>query len=302
MSFSVELFNQALDSLSNGVYFIDEEQRIVYWNKAAESFTGFGLSEVKGRRCSEIFAHCSDTGANLCNASCPVRLALRNKRPHICNVSFYHKEGRRLPVSIRLTPLTNGDESCTVAVEICGDRTGKAEMRHQLEELTKVAMYDPLTELPTRRQVELNLRSRLEELQRYGGQFGVLLFEIDNFDPLSETYGTAIADKALQLVSRGLGKNLRSFDVLGRWNGKEFIALIMNVNEEHLFSIAERCRLTVEQGAVTVGKDRLPVTVSVGATLAQKNDTERMVVQRTEQLLHISKSLGGNRTSLKSFL
>lgn len=302
MSFSVELFQQALDTLSNGVYFVDEEQRIVYWNKAAESFTGFGLSEVKGRRCSEIFAHCSDAGANLCNASCPVQQALSTKRPHLCNVSFYHKEGRRLPVSIRLTPLTSAGESCTVAVEICGDRTGKAEIRQQLEELTKVVMYDPLTGLTTRRQVEQNLRSRLEEMQRYGGQFGALLFEIDNFDTHSETYGPAIADKALQRVSRELGKSLRSFDVLGRWNGKEFVALIMNVNKEHLFSIAERCRLMVEQAAVTVGKDRLPLTVSVGATLAQKNDTDRMIVQRAEQLLRISKSLGGNRTSLKSFL
>lgn len=302
MALSGELFKQALDTLSNGIYFVDEEQRIIFWNKAAELLTGFGFSEVKGRHCSEIFSHCSDQGGKLCNATCPVQQALGSKQPHVCDVSFHHKEGRRLPVTLRLTPVKNGSESYTVAVEISRDRTGKAEMRQQLEELTKVAMYDPLTGLPTRRQVELNLRSRLEEMQRYGGQFGVLLFEIDNFDTLCEAYGPVIADKVLKMAPKQIGRSLRSFDILGRWNGKEFAALVMNVNEEQLFSVAERCRLLVEQSAVTVGKDRLPVTVSVGATLVQKNDTDRMIVLRAEQLLRISKGLGGNRTSLKSCL
>jgi diguanylate cyclase (GGDEF)-like protein len=132
---------------------------------------------------------------------------------------------------------------------------------------------------------------------RYGWQFGIVLIDIDHFKNVNDLYGHEIGDRALKMVAQTLLKNLRSFDVIGRWGGEEFLAIIMNVRKDPLRSIANRFRVLVEQSSFSVGNDIVQVTISLGTTLARSDDTTADLLKRVETLMYQSKSGGRNRVS-----
>jgi PAS domain S-box-containing protein len=81
-----------LDQLSDGVYFVDRQRRITYWNRGAERLTGYAAHEVVGRRCKDgILMHCDDRGEVLCGARCPLLDAMRDERPRECHVFLHHR-------------------------------------------------------------------------------------------------------------------------------------------------------------------------------------------------------------------
>jgi diguanylate cyclase (GGDEF)-like protein len=99
------------------------------------------------------------------------------------------------------------------------------------------------------------------------------------------------------MVARTLSRNLRSFDVLGRWGGEEFVGVIANVDRDELIATANRFRMLVEQSRVAVISPD-PVTVSIGATLARPEDTIAELLKRSDKLMYESKAAGRNRVTL----
>jgi diguanylate cyclase (GGDEF)-like protein len=97
------------------------------------------------------------------------------------------------------------------------------------------------------------------------------------------------------MVARTLGGNLRSVDAVGRWGGEEFIAVIANTTEEHLLLTAERSRKLVAASALDAGLSQIRVTVSIGAMIAQAEDTPQSLVQRADSLMYRAKAGGRNR-------
>jgi len=70
-------YKNILDSMCDGVYFVDRNRRIIYWNKAAEDLTGYKSSEVTGKHCRDnILVHVDDTGKNLCEEGCPLQKSI----------------------------------------------------------------------------------------------------------------------------------------------------------------------------------------------------------------------------------
>ena len=145
----------------------------------------------------------------------------------------------------------------------------------------------------------MNLRSRLDELKRYGWPCGVLFADIDNFKDINDRYGHTTGDNILKMVAQTLASSLRSYDVLGRYGGEEFIAIIANVTREKLYSFANRLCLLVEQSSLKTESGKISVTVSIGATLAKISDTVDTVVKRADQLMYYSKTAGRNRVTME---
>jgi PleD family two-component response regulator len=83
-----------------------------------------------------------------------------------------------------------------------------------------------------------------------------------------------------------------------RWGGDEFVAFLGHVNSEQLGHVAEKIRRLVERSAVRVGRAELPVTLSVGAALADPAETAEELLARADQLMYLSKAQGGNRVTL----
>jgi diguanylate cyclase (GGDEF)-like protein len=173
-------------------------------------------------------------------------------------------------------------------------------MRQRLEELQELAMHDPLTGIANRRFVEISLAARLEELKRYGFSFSVMFIDADHFKKINDTHGHGVGDRILKMISATVANSLRSFDTIGRWGGEEFVVLLINTKKEDLFKLADRLRRLVSQSALTLENgEKLKITVSVGATAAQKGDTVESLVERADKLMFESKRRGRNLVSIE---
>jgi diguanylate cyclase (GGDEF)-like protein len=87
----------------------------------------------------------------------------------------------------------------------------------------------------------------LEEFQRYGHHFGLMLFDVDSFEQINDQHGHSSGDQALKVAGQTLVRSLRSSDSVGRWGGDEFMAILPQVTTENLQRLAERCRTLMEQ-------------------------------------------------------
>lgn len=99
-------------------------------------------------------------------------------------------------------------------------------------------------------------------------------------------------------VGQTLLANSRSFDLIGRWGGEEYIAIMRNMNGKDLWATAEKFRCLVERSHITVAGEKLRVTLSVGATQLQPGDNAKSALHRVDQLMYTSKRNGRNCTTV----
>ena len=283
-----------LDNLYDGVYFVDTDRRITYWNKGAERITGYKSAEVLGKRCSDnILMHVDKGGNVLCRAGCPIADTIADGAERSTEVFVHHKDGHRVPITVRVAAIRDDHGAITGGIEIFTDNTPAATALQRVTEIERLAYIDPLTGLANRRYAEITLNARFEELQRYNWPFGVIFIDIDHFKDVNDRHGHDVGDEVLKMVAKTLQHSVRFFDVVGRWGGEEFLAVIANVNKEELLATVNRFRVLVEQSSIPAVPG-LRVTVSLGATLARQGDDMASIIKRVDKLMYESKAAGRN--------
>jgi diguanylate cyclase (GGDEF)-like protein/PAS domain S-box-containing protein len=301
MPFESELFRTLLDNFTDGVYFVDRERTITYWNRGAERISGFTADETVGSKCfDELLMHIDGEGTRLCHAGCPLAATIEDGESREIEVFLHHKQGHRVPVLVRAAPIRDQAGAVIGAMEVFSDNSSKMTALQRANDLEKVAFVDPLTGLANRALTEITLRARLEELVRYGWLFGVLFIDVDHFKELNDTYGHAVGDQALSIVANTLKAAARSFDLVGRWGGEEFVAVLVNVSDRKLDAVAERFLTLVGSSRLPIDGTHTRVTVSIGATLADPRDTVQELVARADALMYESKQAGRNRVTVGS--
>jgi diguanylate cyclase (GGDEF)-like protein len=217
---------------------------------------------------------------------------------HAASVFLRHKQGRRVPVSVRVQPIRDADGSIVGAVEIFSDDSAQNDARRRIEAMNRLAFLDHLTQLPNRRFVEMSLHTALAESQVHGDPFGLLLIDIDGFKAINDSFGHSCGDRALQETARTLTGALRPTDTVGRWGGDEFLAIVRNVNKDVLGELAERCVALLGQTSISSNDERLiSISVSVGATLSLPGQSEKQLIERADELMYRSKASGRGRAT-----
>lgn len=289
-----------LDNLYDGVYLVDGERRITYWNKGAERITGYLREEVEGRCCSDnILNHTDGQGGELCQTGCPISATLKDGGFRQNEVFLRHKEGHRLPVFIRVAPVTDTAGAIVGAVEVFSDNSSAMERAKRLKELESDALTCPLTKIGNRRFIDMCLHARWQEYERYGWPFGVIMADIDHFKAVNDTYGHATGDAVLCMVAKTLLNSLRSCDNIGRWGGEEFMIVLPNMQRATMVAVAERCLRLVRESHLSLAQGDLGVTISMGCACIHEGDTLDSVVGRADALLYKSKENGRNRITLE---
>jgi diguanylate cyclase (GGDEF)-like protein/PAS domain S-box-containing protein len=289
-----------LDSLNDGVYLVDTERRILYWNQGAMDLIGYSRREAVGRFCFDNFlAPVTGEGCAVCFEACPLKAAMEHGERQQLEVYFRHKRRHRVPVSVRVAPITDNAGRIVGAVAVFNDNTRTKTLERRAAELETFAFHDALTEVANRRYSELKIGQATQECEQFGRSVGLLMIDIDHFKHVNDTYGHIAGDVVLKTICDTLRYSLRPGDILGRWGGEEFIILAMDVNLETLAVLAERCRMLIAQTSIAVNSNLIQVTGSVGATLIVKGDSVVSAIQRADELLYKSKTSGRNRTSLR---
>lgn len=292
-------YRKLLDSLHEGVYLVDKERTILYWNDAAEKITGYSRREVIGKHCwDNILMHVNSRGVNLCQGHCLLDKAMEQGTNIDGKLFLHHRDGHQVAVLVRATPIRNQHGRIVGAAEVFSDNSSTVDLGRKVRELERMALLDPLTKLGNRRYGEMNLAGKLRELKRYGWPFGILFIDIDNFKVINDTYGHDAGDRTLRTVAATITNGLRSSDVVSRWGGEEFVAFVANVDEEKLLHVGEKIRMLVEKSSIPVDDADRHVTVSIGATIARKKDSAAAVIKRADGLMYRSKQEGRNRISI----
>lgn len=294
-----DFYKSLLDNLYDGVYFVDRERRITYWNRGAERITGYTEAEVLGHRCMDnLLAHVDLKGCSLCTGHCPLAQTMADRKSRETEVFLHHRNGHRVPVLVRTAPIHDDGGQVVGAVEVFTDHTSRLAVLEQVRELERLAFLDGLTELPNRRFAEMALDAALNEFHRFGWPFGVLMMDLDRFKEVNDGYGHEAGDRILRMVARTLAGSSRSFDLVGRWGGEEFLAVVKNVTPDALRAAGEKFRVLVETSVLDLEGARVSVSLSVGAAVAVPGDTAEGLVRRADEALYASKSAGRNRVTL----
>jgi len=292
-------YGKLIDNLHDGLYIVDGNRMIQQWNKAAEKITGYSAAEVIGKSCADnILTHVDMAGNSLCLGMCPLAATMVDRESREAEVFLHHKNGHRVPVSVRTSTLTNKSGDVIGGVELFTDISSLAHIKQRVKELEELAMLDRLTRLANRNFIEKEFAIRFEEQKRFGVAFGCLFIDIDHFKKFNDTHGHDIGDLVLKFVADTMVGNARPFDVIGRWGGEEFIGIIRNVSAGQLEQIGNRLRMLVEASYLQVGEQKLQVRISIGATMVIEKDDIDSLIKRADTLLYQSKAAGRNCLTL----
>lgn len=292
-------FKRILDNLHDGLYFVDRKRVITYWNKAAERISGFTAAEVVGKSCADnILTHVDGHGCALCTGICPLAETMCDGKLRQSEIYLHHKDGHRIPVSVRASPLTDADGQVIGGIELFTDISHQAANELRIIELERLALLDGLTQLANRTYVEREIQAKFEEMKRFDQPFGCLFMDIDHFKSVNDRFGHDVGDDVLKFVARTLVANARPFDVYGRWGGEEFVGIIRCIGEKDMERLGNRLRSLIETSYVMHKGQRISVTMSIGATLFRKTDSSESLVKRADELLYRSKREGRNRLTL----
>jgi len=187
------------------------------------------------------------------------------------------------------------------AVEIFSDDTAQTESLRRTEEMRKMALLDHLTQLPNRRFLELSLQSAMSEFWSMGISFGILVFDLDEFKQVNDRFGHAAGDLVLRETARTLGASLRPTDVVARWGGDEFVALIHHASLDLLEVLSKRCAVMVSETAVAVrGGAVVRPSTSAGFALIRSGESAEALLQRADQMMYRHKQRREGRSLRRS--
>jgi diguanylate cyclase (GGDEF)-like protein/PAS domain S-box-containing protein len=289
-------YRELLDQIADGVYFVTRDRHITSWNHGAERITGYSAEEVLSHSCSEgILRHINDAGTQLCLHGCPLAEVMKDGKQRESHVYLHHKDGHRLPVTVRGSALRDSHGEIIGSVEVFTPR--RTNLYAVQRRVRPGDLSDPVTGLPPRRIGEINLQALVRAVSEQVTTLGVLFIDADHFKDINDTFGHKTGDEVLRMVAKSTENGLRRGDVPIRWGGEEFLVLLPAIDRTGLHATAERVRILVENSWIQKGNSQARVTVSIGATMALPNETADDLVERADRLMYASKHGGRNRVN-----
>lgn len=294
------LYNGILNGVRDGVYFVDKDRTILFWNKAAERITGYKKEDVEGSHCyKKILEHIDETGKNLCMDGCPLSGTMSDGEVREANVYLKHKDGYRVPVSLYCMPVYEAGK-IVGAVESFTDMSPYNVILGNNNELVKQAYTDPLTNLPNRRYLEKHLEAVMLKNKQLNIPVGVACLDVDFFKKVNDNYGHDIGDEILKLISTVFMKSVRNNDIISRSGGEEFTGVFEGINEVALKNLLERIRILIKKSNIVVNGERLSVTISIGGAMLDDEDDIESIIKRADKALYEAKDSGRNKVVMSN--
>ena len=298
---SVEFYRSVLESIDEGIYFVERDRRIIYWNAGAERISGYSRDEVIGKCCADnLLMHCDAAGHMLCLHGCPLSETIRDGECRNARVFLKHKNGYRVPAEVRVSPVFGADGEIAGAIEVFADVGAGVAAVEQARDLKNAAFIDSLTGLCNRRSIEERLGEAAEHCEEVRLRTAVVFIDIDRFKSINDTWSHEIGDIVLRMVADTVLHSLRSYDFIGRWGGDEFVVILGNVDENAARDVCERCRALIERSHVYRDGQRVRVTCSVGFAMFHRGDDRESIMRRADAQMYACKRRGGNRVNLES--
>lgn len=169
------------------------------------------------------------------------------------------------------------------------------ELEATNKELKHLSITDKLTNLYNRNKIDIVIDAEIERSKRYSQSFGLMMIDIDFFKSVNDEHGHQVGDLVLVEFSELLLKNIRSYDVLGRWGGEEFLIVCPQTNLEDTVKFAQKLRMLVDNYEFSVVKNK---TASFGVTIYSANQTIKNLIANVDKALYEAKNNGRNQVKV----
>ena len=164
----------------------------------------------------------------------------------------------------------------------------------EVQRLNEITLQDELTQCANRRYFNQKMKEQIDLYERYGQEFSMIMFDIDDFKAVNDTYGHNEGDKVLQGIAADVRKQLRVSDVLCRIGGEEFAIILPETKRESAVFVAEKIRKVIAARAYIEGAT---ITISLGVESYDKNYTFNTFYTLIDKYLYKSKNSGKNCVS-----
>ncbi|MGO9954361.1 MAG: CHASE domain-containing protein [Dissulfurispiraceae bacterium] len=279
-----------LDTTSTLIVVLDTKGAIIRYNAECERLTGISSDHVKGRAIWEVFAVEEDISI--------LRLAIASVKD-MPFLNGYETSFNAVDRSERTIVWTNSvfcdegvNDCCIISTGV--DVTDRKALER---ELIKAASIDKLTALINRQTLDKTISREIERAMRYHHPLSVIMFDIDHFKRINDTYGHLMGDSVLREVAVLAQANLRTSDSFGRWGGEEFMIVLPETSIEEADLAAEKLRCLFERQNI-IGINEL--TASFGVAGYNNGDNIDRLIKRVDDALYAAKQEGRNRVVCKS--
>ena len=268
-----------LDVINNKLYWSDEIFEIfeIDKNKFEASYNGF-LNVI----------HPSDR--DMVNGA--YSNSLKTKEDYTIEHRLLMDDGRVKWVKEECSTDFNKEGNPLISVGVVMDIT---ELHSAQQKLIQQTYIDDMTKLNNRKSFNENVCKLLSSYQRYKTPFCMIMYDIDNFKNINDTYGHNIGDDILIKMSKLVKSLIRESDYIFRLGGEEFAVLLTETQLDKASIVAEKIRKYIEN-EVKINNDE-KITVSIGLTQVDENDTKDIIYKRADELLYKSKHNGKNTIS-----
>ena len=169
------------------------------------------------------------------------------------------------------------------------------ELEKELKKAQEEAKIDFLTKLYNKRALDEFLQMKESEYKRFGRNYSIVMFDLDHFKKVNDTYGHDAGDVILRSFAMILKKDSRDIDIVGRFGGEEFMAILSETNLEGAVRYAKKVNEHVQRAKFMYKGKRIPVTVSAG--VAQRKDFASLeeTIAKADANLYKAKNAGRNQ-------
>ncbi|EFI33295.1 diguanylate cyclase with PAS/PAC sensor [Desulfonatronospira thiodismutans ASO3-1] len=282
--------SKLLDTVDSLVVLLDNEGRIIHFNRACERLSGYSFQDLQGK---EIFK----------------RLIPPEEAETVR--SFFSPDFANLPHHFENYWLTRAGEKRLIAWSNCiiNDEEGNpdyvlgtgidiTEQRRMQERIEHMAMHDGLTGLPNRNLLQDRMEMAIAAAKRTGNRVALLFLDLDGFKAINDNYGHSTGDEVLTLVSRRLKELVRASDTVARFGGDEFVILLTDTGKlEDAKQVARKVAWQLSRPYILPsGEHQLGVSMGISLYPDDAESAEDLMRLADKAMYRVKKSSGDKET------
>lgn len=285
------ILSAAIEQTSVAILITDIDGDIIYANAAFEDISGYSIEEIIGKNPRILKSGLTDpliyekmwqtiSSGGIWNGE-----QINKKK----DGSFYHEDSR-------ITPIYNKDNELTYYMAVKHDITERKKLEEKLKE---TAIRDSLTNAYNRRYILERMNQIADNYKRAEKIFSIAVIDIDFYKSINDSYGHQVGDYVLVELVEIINETIRSYDILGRYGGEEFILIFPDTNKEKAYSVVKRILERVREHDFLYEDNIIKCTFSTGIADSSEINIEdfniKDLIKIADKRLYVAKDTGRNK-------
>lgn len=297
-----------LHSIDVGLVVLDLDFKVKLWNGFMQNHSAKDSSDVLERSIFSVFPELPESWFRRKLQSVTVlhthAFTTWEQRPYLFKFSNYRPvtgSSKYMYQNCTIMPLTNvrGEVNhiCLIIYDVTEVATNRLQLQQANEQLHRISRTDGLTGLLNRKSWEEALNIEFKRYQRHKHACSLLMFDIDHFKRINDSYGHVAGDEVIRSTARAVQNGIRDVDIAGRYGGEEFAVILVDANAKSAKQVAERLRTSIESGTIHYEGQTITYTISLGiCELSPQIKNTKMWLETADKCLYQAKKSGRNNS------